>query len=134
MATRILILVLRDFISAFHHSDYRCCQITIAITNSMIDDHELVQASAAVAEVKYIQTGIQLHLHCIRNKLNTGIDWEEWSTIFDEEVQLLKVEGNGDKLICLRRYGGKEIRRLVKHLPMPDAEENDTDFQQAVLN
>ena len=42
------------------------------------------------------------------------------------------MEDDGDKLICLRTYGGKDIRRLVKHLPTPAAEENDTDFKQAV--
>ena len=57
----------------------------------MLDDHELVQAPAAMAEVKYVLSGIQLHLDPFvlpENKLNIGTDWEEWLEIFDEELQL----------------------------------------------
>ena len=85
--------------------------------------------------MKFIQTGIQLHIEAFtvpEKKLNIGTDWEEWLEIFEDVLQLQKAEHVGDKLICLRRYGGKEIRRLVKHLPTPKEIENGTEFKKAV--
>ena len=51
--------------------------------------------------------------------------------IFEEELQLQKVEDIDDKVTCLRRYGGKEIRKLVKHLPEPSASQNlETNYEK----
>ena len=91
-------------------------------------------AAVAAAEVRYVQAGIQLHIepfHIPENKLNIGNEWEEWIEIFEEELQLQKVEDTDDKVTCLRRYGGKEIRKLVKHLPEPPASENpETNYEK----
>ena len=91
-------------------------------------------AAVAAAEVRYVQAGIQLHIepfHIPENKLNIGNEWEEWIEIFEEELQLQKVEDIDDKVTCLRRYGGKEIRKLVKHLPQPPAIENpETNYEK----
>ena len=93
-------------------------------------------AAVAAAEVRYVQAGIQLHIdpfHIPENKLNIGNEWEEWMEIFEEELQLQKVEDIDDKVTCLRRYGGKEIRKLVKHLPEPPAIENlETNYEKIV--
>ena len=90
--------------------------------------------AVAAAEVRYVQAGIQLHIepfHIPENKLIIGNEWEEWIEIFEEELQLQKVEDIDDKVTCLRRYGGKEIRKLVKHLPEPPASENpETDYEK----
>ena len=109
-------------------------RIAIALGFNMPGGEELAQGHGAAAEIKYIQSGIQLHIAAFtvpENKLNIGTDQEEWLEIFKEELQLQKVVDDGDKLTCLRRYGGKEIRRLVKHLPQPsDVVPEDTEFNK----
>ena len=59
---------------------------------------------AAATEVRYVQADI-----CN--------EWEEWMKIFEEELKFQKAEVIEDKVTCLRRYKGNEIRNLVKHLP-----------------
>jgi hypothetical protein len=90
----------------------------------MTSDSEDEVAAAPTLETRYVQTEIQLHIEPFiipDNRLNVGAEWEEWLDEFEEEIQLQKVTTADDKAICLRRYGGKAIRRLLKHLPDPPA-------------
>ena len=73
---------------------------------------------------RYVQAGMKLHIEPFESpesKVNIGGSWEEWVEIFEEELKLQKVTEVDDMIICLKRYGGKEIRSLVKHLPDPPA-------------
>ena len=52
-------------------------------------------------DVRYVQAGIQLHIEAFQipeNKMNVGIEWEEWLEVFEEELQLQKVERVTDKV------------------------------------
>lgn len=74
--------------------------------------------------VQYVQSGIHLHIDPFiipKDKLNIGPAWQEWIDDFEEEAHLQKVTNVDDWVRCLRRYAGKEVRALAKHLPNPPA-------------
>ena len=84
-----------------------------------------------MAEVRYVSTSIQLHIQPFQSdveRLNMGARWEEWLEEFKEEVQLQKVNDVADKILCLKRYGGKEVRKLLKHLPDLEAEADEDEY------
>lgn len=54
---------------------------------------------------------------------------------FEEEGYLQKVHDDGDWVRCLRRYGGSEVRNLVKYLPDPPAladDQQETEYEKLV--
>ncbi|XP_013409816.1 uncharacterized protein LOC106173287 [Lingula anatina] len=86
--------------------------------------------------IQYIHmAGIVLHVTPFNppeNRLNTGPAWETWLEEFEEEMQLQKVQ-EADKVTCLRRYGGKEIRNKIKYLPDPPViEDEESAYQKEV--
>lgn len=61
------------------------------------------------------------------DRLDAGIQWEDWMDDFETECRFRKVNTAQNKLDALKIFGGKEIKRLVKYLPDPDDAPDGTD-------
>ena len=45
----------------------------------------------------------------VSNRTNVGQKWKTWIEEFEDELHLQNVTSDNDKIICLKRYGGREI-------------------------
>ena len=73
-------------------------------------------------------SGITLRIQPFRtdsDPASLGENWKYWMEEFEYKLCLQRVTDDNDK-ICLKRYGGRELRLIVKYLPSTDQKENDT--------
>ena len=62
--------------------------------------------------------------------LHVGKAWEEWLLDLEEAMDYYEVNEE-KKLKALKQFGGKELKRLIRTLPDPQAIENDTDYKRS---
>lgn len=51
------------------------------------------------------------------DRINIGQRWGMRLEEFEEELHLQSVTDDNDKIICLKNYGGREIKLILKYLP-----------------
>ena len=72
---------------------------------------------------------ITLHIQPFRTDLDPaslGENWKYWLEEFEYELYLQRVTDDNDKIMCLKRYGGRELRLIVKYLPSTEQKGNNT--------
>jgi len=98
-------------------------------------DQEDEGAAAPAPQNIVVHAGVKLHLEQFKEPDEPrlrGPTWLDWIEEFEEEVQLQKVP-EADWLLCLKRYGGKEIRHKIKYSKDPpalDPPAEETDYQK----
>ena len=81
-------------------------------------------------------SSIILHLQPFSMKskrTNVGQKCQTWLEEFEDELHLQRVTDDNDKIICLKRYGGIEIRLIVKYFPSTEQNRNETYCNDTVL-
>ena len=60
--------------------------------------------------------------------LQVGKAWEEWLEDFEESADYNGVQAT-KKLQALKQYCGREVKKLLRSLPDPNREDNETDYE-----
>ena len=84
-------------------------------------------------KINMANTGISLRIEPFNtdsDRANLSEKWKSWLEIFEDELYLQRVTDDIDKIICLKRYAGKEIRLIIKYLP--NTENNGKDSYEEV--
>ena len=97
--------------------------------------HHVNQGEAAPVAQQLVQVvlpgGPDLRLNPFElpdDPLQVGKAWEEWLEDFEESADYHGVQAT-KKLQALKQYCGREVKKLLRSLPDPNREDNETDYE-----